>query len=870
MPATARLTTALGDRYVIERELGAGGMATVYLAKDVKHDRDVALKVLRPELAAVLGAERFLNEIKITARLDHPHILTLIDSGAADSFLYYVLPFVRGESLRDRLNREKQMGLEEALAITKQVASALDYAHRQGVVHRDIKPENILLQEGEAMLADFGIALAVKEAGGNRLTETGLSLGTPQYMSPEQATGDRQLDARSDVYSLAAVLYEMLAGEPPVTGPTVQAVIAKLLTERPTRVRTVRDTVPEGVDSAVAKALAKVPADRFSSAGDFAAALAAAMRPSAAGAARNGRRPRWLVPATVGVILLAVAGGVVLSRQTGRARGPAFVVRDRAQATFTGEATIPAISADAKLLAYVVRRCVAATCTYGIEIQDIGAGASRRVFDGATAMYGVTLSPDRRFLVFDGTMAARYGSYLQSTLGGTPRYIAAGAVGFYAGGDSLLIGSPPTDSVPRVWVGTLDGDRVDSIVVGRPHELLEGVQAIPGSADLLVRVYAANRNELRLLDRHGRRRDTYALAVGVPAALITATRDAVWAQVTQPATGQSAVVRLPLDVARGRFGRSGDTLLFTADQKLGVDVSEDGQTIAYGDGTAQYELFALEMGDALRGRFAPEHRFATSSSPIGAVPSPSGDRILISRPIPGGPARTLAVMPFAGGVEVTHRPAGAVMGAGWMPGGASFHYAEELEEGRVRFVTVDARTGARQRVFPIADSTIEDWAALGDSAWVWIVGDGKSMRVQRVGETSPRALPVPPTINMAFGVNATPDGRRVIAWGWDATFDSLLAYTIDMPGGAATRWGAFFAEGGGAQSQDDGSLLVAVQETPVTVTFYRLRAPGQSERLGTIPRPLNGFATSRDGRRIVVRTRDFHGDIWLAHVAPAR
>jgi len=215
-----RLATALADRYQIERELGAGGMATVYLAKDLKHEREVALKVLRPELGAVLGADRFLAEIKISARLDHPHILTLIDSGASDGFLWYVLPYVRGESLRHRLTREKQLGIEEALQITRQVASALDYAHRQGVIHRDIKPENILLQEGEAILADFGIALAVKEAGGNRLTETGLSLGTPQYMSPEQATGDRTLDARSDVYSLAAVLYEMLTGEPPVTGAT--------------------------------------------------------------------------------------------------------------------------------------------------------------------------------------------------------------------------------------------------------------------------------------------------------------------------------------------------------------------------------------------------------------------------------------------------------------------------------------------------------------------------------------------------------------------------------------------------------------------------------------------------------------------------
>ena len=206
----ARLFGALADRYRIEREIGRGGMATVYLARDLKHDRDVALKVLRPELAAVLGVNRFLNEIRISAKLDHPHILTLIDSGAADGFLYYVMPFVRGESLRDKLKREKQLKVDEALDITRQVTSALEYAHRHGLVHRDIKPENILLHEGEAMLADFGIAMAVKEAGGSRLTESGVSLGTPQYMSPEQATGDRPLDARSDVYSIAAVLYEML------------------------------------------------------------------------------------------------------------------------------------------------------------------------------------------------------------------------------------------------------------------------------------------------------------------------------------------------------------------------------------------------------------------------------------------------------------------------------------------------------------------------------------------------------------------------------------------------------------------------------------------------------------------------------------
>src|SRR5437016_9201987 len=270
----AALLASLAQHYTIEREAGVGGMATVYVARDLKHDRHVALKVLKPELAALLGIERFLSEIRVTAHLQHPHILPLFDSGQAAGLVYYVMPHLEGESLRQRLAREKQLPLETAIEITRAVASALDYAHRHGVIHRDIKPENILFQDGQAVVADFGIARALSAAGGPRLTETGLSLGTPQYMSPEQATGGRELDVRSDVYSLAAVVYEMLTGEPPHTGPTVQAVIAKLLTERPTRIRTVRDTVPEGIDSAVAKALAKVPADRFQGAEQFATALA--------------------------------------------------------------------------------------------------------------------------------------------------------------------------------------------------------------------------------------------------------------------------------------------------------------------------------------------------------------------------------------------------------------------------------------------------------------------------------------------------------------------------------------------------------------------------------------------------------------------
>ena len=308
-----RLKTALADLYAIKEELGAGGMATVYLAEDLKHHRKVAVKVLRPELAAILGAERFLKEIEVTANLQHPNILPLYDSGEADTFLYYVMPYIEGETLRDKLNSEKQLGVEETVEIARSVAGALSFAHARGVIHRDIKPANILLQSGQALVADFGIALAVSQAGGTRLTETGLSLGTPQYMSPEQAMGDRELDARSDVYSLGATVYEMLVGDPPHIGGSAQAIVAKILSEKPSPITQSRDFVPANVDAAVQKALAKSPADRFTKVEQFAEALTnpaftlpTTQAAAVAGAPASGPWNRVSIATTALAMLLAV------------------------------------------------------------------------------------------------------------------------------------------------------------------------------------------------------------------------------------------------------------------------------------------------------------------------------------------------------------------------------------------------------------------------------------------------------------------------------------------------------------------------------------------------------------------------------------
>jgi serine/threonine-protein kinase len=308
----ARLNEALEGRYHVLRELGAGGMATVFLADDLRHERKVAIKVLKPELAAVVGGDRFLAEIKTTANLQHPHILPLFDSGQAGTFLFYVMPYIEGETLRDKLDREKQLPVDEALGIATAVANALHTAHEAGVVHRDIKPGNILLSRGEPLVADFGIALAVGSAGGSRLTETGLSVGTPYYMSPEQATGDQVVGAPSDTFALACVLYEMLVGEPPYPGTTAQAVLGKIIQGAPVSATAVRKSIPLNVDAAIRKALEKIPADRFSTARGFAAALAdPGFRHGAlpAGVAGGEEPGRWkkiaLGTSTLSLLLLA-------------------------------------------------------------------------------------------------------------------------------------------------------------------------------------------------------------------------------------------------------------------------------------------------------------------------------------------------------------------------------------------------------------------------------------------------------------------------------------------------------------------------------------------------------------------------------------
>jgi serine/threonine-protein kinase len=502
-----RLRTALADRYRLDRELGQGGMATVYLAEDLKHHRRVAIKVLKAELAAVIGAGRFLREIQTIANLQHPHILGLIDSGEVDGTAYYVMAFVEGESLRDRLTREKQLSIHEAVRLATEVAGALDYAHRHGVIHRDIKPENILLHDGSALVADFGIALAVSSAGGgSRMTETGMSLGTPHYMSPEQAMGEREITARSDIYALGCVLYEMLTAEPPFEGATAQAIVARVLTESPRGLRAQRKSIPPNVEAAVLTALEKLPADRFESARAFAEALA---DPSYAGAAGTATR---VIPshARAGAssrlrqwpVVAAALAGLAAGRAVWHQRPPAFppavlrysIVLPDSTALTDALGTPMAYAPDGSVFAYSSRAGLMLRYADRLDVVPVAGG--RR---GVSPFF----SPDARWLGFQ----VGAGLIKVPLAGGAPVTICDSCPGFgYSWGsdDSVRYHTaPPDNGSARVLMAV-------SAQGGRPHEFARPDSAageafrapilLPGRRTVLFAIYKGPASTLGALD----------------------------------------------------------------------------------------------------------------------------------------------------------------------------------------------------------------------------------------------------------------------------------------------------------------------------------------------------------------------------------
>ncbi|MEO7503340.1 MAG: protein kinase [Gemmatimonadaceae bacterium] len=865
-----RLFPALAERYRIEREIGSGGMATVYLARDLKHDRDVALKVLRPELGAILGADRFLNEIRISARLDHPHILTLIDSGAADGFFYYVMPFVRGESLRARLDRDRQLGVDEALDITKQITSALDYAHRQGVVHRDIKPENILIHEGEAILTDFGIAMAVKEAGGNRLTQTGMSLGTPQYMSPEQATGDRDLDSRSDVYSMAAVLYEMLAGEPPHTGASVQAIIAKLLTERPTRLRVIRDTVPEEVDAAVAKALAKLPVDRFANAGDFARALATP-------GARRRVRPRirrW-VPIAIGgaVVTAAAIAAAVLIHAPKPAPQP-----DRVQLTVTGLSQDASLSPDGTRIAFEEKQCgETGYCTSQLVIQDID-GQNRLVLTRNVAnFFGTAWTSDGRYVVFAASYGAeQFGVFAISTLGGERRLLGRGSYDLLSGDTAFIAMGQPGDSIG--WVRRItvrDGQTLDSIPVRDLPATSGGFGVIrltlPDRLLIAMRETFSSSPELRLIDFRGAVIDRVtpqfgSFGRGYRAGWVPARQKLVVS--SQLSLGSSTEFDiLSMDVTASRIGRSIDTVVSGLQMSHGVfDISLDGERLVYSAGPVEGTLWTIDTRRTKAGRFAATQALSTTTR-LKALISPSGDRIVVVRaiPTPDGNVSDFSIIPRNGGAEsqIT-RGVPNLLDFHWSPDGAAILYLHGIEGNKVRLMERDTMGRGTREIVRLEQSAAVVFHPLPNGALCIIPQERQSLSLIRRPGKRDVTWRAPDWMSEIYSVSLSPDTKSLAVLALNARRDSIVAATVDTENGRFTKLGSFGGEWlGGIRWLEDGSITFDIYEPQGAMALFTTRPGGPTRRLGAFPFSDATISVSKDGRHTVASNFSFKSDVYM-------
>ncbi len=746
-----RLSAALADRYRIEREVGHGGMATVYLAEDIKHKRKVALKVLKPELAAVLGAERFVQEITTTAALQHPHILPLFDSGTADGFLYYVMPFIDGETLRDKLDRETQLGIDEAVKIAIEVADALDYAHGQGVVHRDIKPENILLHNGRPMVADFGIALALSAAAGGRMTETGLSLGTPYYMSPEQATAEKEISARSDVYSLGSVLYEMLAGQPPHLGGSAQQIIMKIIAEPVPPVTTLRKSVPLNVAAATAKSLEKLPADRFASAKAFGEALAnpafttgAAGLDSVAPMRAAGWRARAAVPligVTVALLGLALWGWLRPPADAGLFSRFSIPVQTGIGIGGVG------ISPDGGQIIY----------------QDVSEGLllRRRESLDAHRIKGIKgpawspfFSPDGRSIGYDTGFP---GSLMVVSIdGGTPRVLVAdSSAGFggYWGADGTIYYTSTRGSLMRVSAAEGTPQLVATPDTARGEYMLVGPDLLPGGRAALVVVYGSGSPQIGVVDFATG--STTILTQGMLARFAAPDHLLIARE-----TGELAV--LPFDPKRlsvtgpavslgdrARIAWGGYTSALALSQVgdlLYLSQTDDSATLVRVDRTG-----ATQPVD-------PDWREMFS----GMALSPDGKRLAISKYVEGrdetwvktldrGPLSRLA---FGG--NLTYRPA-------WSPDGRSITFISDRDLTAPSGVyTVPADGGEAALIYRTqAPADEAEWSR--DGKWLVVrigSGGGRDLYAVRWGTDEP-PIPIAVTQFDEYAPTLSPDGRFI-------------------------------------------------------------------------------------------------------------
>jgi eukaryotic-like serine/threonine-protein kinase len=855
-----RLAAALADRYRIERELGAGGMATVYLADDLRHHRRVAIKVMRPELAAVIGADRFLAEITTTANLQHPHILPLFDSGTVEGTVFYVMPFVDGESLRDRLDREKQLPIDEAVRIATEAAGALHYAHGHGVIHRDIKPENILLHGGHALVADFGIALAAARTGGSRMTETGMSLGTPTYMSPEQAMGERAIDVRTDIYALGCVLYEMLVGDPPHAGSTAQAIVAKVITEKPASIIAHRDRVPEHVEDAVMTALEKLPADRFASAAEFAAALAgrstraagtvrrprtagrAGAPPSPADTARSRRRVAAAGAIVATVALLGAAAGWTGRGWTARAPAPAPIRFSASLGEPGADRPYLSISPDGRR---IMRAVADSAGVPRLLVLDLGTGAVTTV-PGTEHANGAEFSPR--------------GDWIAFTANGELRKIAV-----QGGPATVLINTMRVDNGGVAW--TDDGQIVFS---GRGTGLWR-VSAEGGTPVQLTRL-DSTRNEFghwapRMLpdgraliysNYAGRSRvEAYDLATGRTTVLVDG---AVFGRYSP--TGHllfardGAVFAIPFDAARlevsGVAAPVQDDVVWEANNALaGFDVSANG-TFVY-----------LRASDWFSDRTLVWRDRAGRDTPVIDAPgayqeprlSPDGRWIAltISRP-----KLDVWLYDVARGVltQLTRAPAVA-FNAVWLPDSRSIVYTRENPVYDLHRIPIDASAPDALLSASAFDKYASSISSDGELMLLTESTTGDRVMIATVDGSGPLRPVAETSLEQRLGM-FSPDGRWIAYSEHDDGRGDIYIRSVSgaggrrlvsAGGGMQPRW----TKGGREIVYLTGTALMSVNVDPETGT---VGSPATLFRITDLDRDRDGrvhsYDVTPDGQRFLV------------------
>jgi eukaryotic-like serine/threonine-protein kinase len=869
----SHLTAALADRYRVERELGAGGMATVYLAEDLRHGRRVAIKVLHEDLGATLGPERFLAEIRTTAQLQHPHILPLLDSGStapagAGGLLYYVMPFIDGESLRERLTREKQLPIDDAVRITREVADALAHAHGQNIVHRDIKPENILLQGGHALVADFGIALAVQQAGGARLTQTGLSLGTPQYMAPEQAMGEKSVDPRADVYALGVVTYEMLVGEPPFTGATVQAIVAKVLSSNPEPPSTIRRTIPAHVEDAVLTALAKLPADRFSSVASYAAALGgggASAPTTSRAAARVQPRTRWVA----GALALGAVVGVGLGYLAWHGRdSTATADVSRTYVRLAATEVLPegvsdfVLSPDGSSAVYVgPGEQPGATQLWRKRRSELHAVR----MPGTQGGSGPFFSPDGASIAF----LSPNGLSRLSLAGGDPTIVARGDITSEGHGAWLPDGRIVFTNRTRVDVVNADGGQARTLV---PNDRLNGfnpitIQSLPDGRGLLVQTCPAlcPRATVYVVDA----------ATGDARLLLTDGRSPTWLP-----TGHVAWISASGALLTAAFDLETRTL-----QGEPVPLIERVSAFAV---SARGHLMYREglVGEAAQpvwvdrsGRATPvdsgwvDHITSFGLSPDGrhlaASISTDGEQHIWIKELPRGP---LSKLTFGSSLE-HFRPF-------WSADGRQVRFV--IGDTTFRLAEKDADGGSDMRILSYPGHRVVEGTSSRDGVWLVARTGGtdtsRALLGRRLnGDAEPRAL-IAGGANR-LGIALSPDAR-FIAYR-SARSGKPEVYVSPFPEVAAAAWQVSLGGGTEARWSEDGRTLYYVSDTDTLMAARVVLTPTFAVRATEALFDVSPYA--RDGgfhmfepeprgdRFFMLRRQPFPGELvqvddWFAEV----